>query len=306
MAAAPATEGAMLLGQDEQRDQFESALAAGRMPHAWLLEGPRGLGKRGFADWAALRLLGGSTPEGREAAAHLVRAGSHPDFRTLQSPTEGKGSATGVIPVEQVRELPGFLRSHAALSPWRVVIVDAAEDLNRSSANGLLKLLEEPGGQTVFLLVSHAPARLLPTVRSRCRRLRFRPLTDSALAPLVADLSPADQAALLKLARGSPGDLTRLRSGDALGLLRDLVHLPPARFARQFQGATALDRFRLLVDLAPRHLAQQARARRDARIAVIQQEATRLAAEALPGALDRQQTAHALAQMVQAAAGTEP
>lgn len=299
-----ATAWRMLLGQDEQRDQFEAALAAGRMPHAWLLEGPRGIGKRGFADWAAWRLLGGGAAD--SPGAQLLAAGSHPDFRLLAPPEEGRGAKTATIPVDQVRDLHEFLRRHSALAPWRVVIVDAADDLNRSAANALLKLLEEPGAQTLLLLVSHAPGRLLPTIRSRCRRLRFRPLAEADMARLAPDLPEAGRARLLALARGAPGELFRLVEADALALLQALANEPPAAFARQFQPATAVPRFRLLVDLVPRLLAQQARDRHDAALAGLQQQAARLAAETIPQALDRVQVAHALAQLVRSGERPRP
>lgn len=294
----------MLLGQDEQRAQFEAGLAGGRLPHAWLLEGPRGLGKRGFADWAAARLLAGDGPD--SAGGRLLAAGSHPDLRVLAPPQEGRGAATGTIPVEQVRELLPFLRAHAALSRHRVVIIDAADDLNRAAANALLKILEEPGADTLLLLVSHAPGRLLPTIRSRCRRLRFRPLGEADMARLATDVPEAGRARLLALARGAPGELRRLVDGEALALLEALEAEPPASFARQFQPAGAVERFRLLVELVPRHLALEARDRRDAGLAAVQQRAAAVAAEAISRALDRVQVAHALAQLVRSGERPRP
>ena len=296
----------MHLGQDEARDQFLTALSAGRMPHAWLLEGPRGLGKRGFADWAAQRLLcggeGNGDTGGESAAARLLAAGSHPDFRLLAPPEEGTGSATQTIIVDQVTALrEEFLRHTPALAAWRVVIVDSADDMNRNAANALLKVLEEPGRQTLFLLVSHRPGGLLPTIRSRCRRLRFRPLPEAAMAALAADVPEPQRARLLALARGAPGELRHLVEAEALALLDGMASEPAAAFARRFQPAHALPRFRALLELVPRHLARLACSRHDARLADLHRQAVALAGEALPRALDRVQVAHALARLVESA-----
>ena len=114
--------------------------------------------------------------------ARLVAAGSHPDLRWLERLVNEKTSNLGRnISVDQVRSLGDLFDLTPALSPWRVVVIDSIDDLEKSAANALLKMLEEPPANTIFFLVSHAPGRLLPTIRSRCRRLDFQSLNDDAM-----------------------------------------------------------------------------------------------------------------------------
>ncbi|MCZ7596889.1 MAG: DNA polymerase III subunit delta', partial [Gammaproteobacteria bacterium] len=127
--------------------------------------------------------------------ARQVRGRAHPDLLVLERPRGEDGGATKtVIPVEQVRRLVRFLGSTASAGGWRVVIVDPADDLNRAAANALLKMLEEPPRRTVFLLVAHLPGRLLPTIRSRCRRIVLKPLPDAAVAAMLAAAGADRQA----------------------------------------------------------------------------------------------------------------
>ena len=162
----------MIVGQDRAVDQFVAAWATRRLHHAWLLAGPKGVGKASFAHAAARRVLadaagpqveepGLATPDDHPIV-RLVEARSHPDMRWLErQPKErGEGLARN-ISVAQVRELGEFVSLTSALSPWRVVVIDSVDDLERSGANALLKILEEPPANTIFLLVSHAPGRLL-------------------------------------------------------------------------------------------------------------------------------------------------
>lgn len=223
------------------------AIAGGRMHHGWLLAGPRGVGKATLAYRAARKLLAqldadaGANLFGQpppldldvapdDAAFRQVAIGSHPDLRTVELGVHEKtGEPRGEIPVEDVRRLSGFLATTAAQGGWRVVVVDAAEDLNRSAANALLKQLEEPPARTVFFLVSHVPGRLLPTIRSRCRLLRLERLTDdvvlNALATQIPSMDAGDQAAILALARGSIGNALDLAMHDGAALYRDVGSL---------------------------------------------------------------------------------
>jgi DNA polymerase-3 subunit delta' len=156
----------------------------GRLHHAWLISGPEGIGKALFADKAALRVLAegagppvdapGSTCRTSTASRKLVAAGSHPDLMRLERlPKDSGGELARSITVDQVRGLQRCSRPPPSFSPWRVVVIDAIDDLERPAANALLKNLEEPPPNSLFLLVSHAPERLLPTIRSRCRQLRL-------------------------------------------------------------------------------------------------------------------------------------
>lgn len=213
-----------LTGHDAQIAAFCEAMASGKLHHAWLLTGAQGIGKARFADMAALRLLAeaaGPMPQGEglevgteHPTARLIAAGSHPDFKRLERlPKDGVKDSGGElarsIPIAQVRTLQGLFATTPSMSPRRVVVIDAIDDLERAAANALLKNLEEPPADTVFLLVSHAPGRLLPTIRSRCRVLRFSALDDAAMAAVLRhELPEADEteiAALIRAGEGAPG-----------------------------------------------------------------------------------------------------
>lgn len=189
---------------DPQIAAFEDALARGRLHHAWLLAGPEGVGKGAFAWRAAARLLGAPDfdPPDDDPALRLMTAGAHPDFLILQREEE-KGALRRVISVDQARRLPEFFSKAPALGRYRVAIIDAVDDLNTNGANAVLKTLEEPSARGVILLVTHAPGRLLPTIRSRCRRLMFPPWPDTAVADVLS--AHGQDPALAALADGSPG-----------------------------------------------------------------------------------------------------
>src|SRR5277367_4475775 len=165
-------------GESAER-AFLEALDRGKLHHAWLLTGPEGVGKATFAYRVARRLLG-ATPDARfgplgsapdHPVSRQVAARSHPDLLVLERAGED-GKARKVIPVDDARRLPEFFSKAPASAPYRVAIVDAVDDMNPNAANALLKTLEEPPERGILLLVSHAPGGLLPTIRSRCRRLR--------------------------------------------------------------------------------------------------------------------------------------
>ena len=212
------------LGHDAQIDAFLAARAAARLHHAWLLTGPQGVGKGTFARAAALRLLadaagpasaaGGLDVPDDHRIAHLWRAGSHPDAMTLERAYREKSKDHArSISVDQVRSLSRLFATAPSFSPVRTVIVDAAEDMERAGANALLKMLEEPPADMVFLLVSHAPQRLLPTIRSRCRRLTLRPLAEPDLTAVIAGLGPpwgeTEAAALARASARAEGSVGR-------------------------------------------------------------------------------------------------
>jgi DNA polymerase-3 subunit delta' len=271
-----------LLGQDKAVSAFRSALASGSLHHAWLLAGPRGIGKGSFARLAALRLLadaagpkvdlpGLETPEDHRIA-HLFRAESHPDFRLLERELNEKKELRRNITVKQVRKLHDLFAVAPALSDWRVVIIDCMDELEPSAANALLKLLEEPPGQSLFLLVSHAPGRLLPTIRSRCRRLDFELLDEASLDRIVGQAQPTlaaeDRDRLIALAGGSASralayaelDLAPLAE-EALAILRrgDPDNSRRSRLASALALKAAAPRYAAFLDLVPPLLAREAR-----------------------------------------------
>lgn len=213
--------------RDERPEaSFLDAMERGRLHHAWLLAGPEGLGKASFAYRAARRLLGarpdssqgllGSDPTDR--VCRLIEQDAHPDFLVLERQTEG-GRTRKSISVEEARALPEFFSKSPSMARYRVAIIDAADDLNPSSANALLKTLEEPPERGILFLVAHSPARLLVTIRSRCRRLAFRPWSIADVAALLEGregLKPGDSHALALMSGGSPGRALRLAGQGAL------------------------------------------------------------------------------------------
>jgi DNA polymerase-3 subunit delta' len=210
---------------EAQAAALEEALERDRLHHAWLLTGPQGVGKAGFAYRAARRLLGarpdtafgplGAAPD--DPVSRMVAARSHPDLLVLERHVED-GPARRSIPVDEARRLPEFFSKAPGVARRRVAIIDAADDLNPNAANAVLKTLEEPSGHGVLLLVSHAPGRLLPTIRSRCRRLAFAPWPLAALAAFASarlGVEDADAESLATMAHGAPGRLLGLAQGSA-------------------------------------------------------------------------------------------
>ncbi|MFN7176001.1 MAG: DNA polymerase III subunit delta' [Thermaurantiacus sp.] len=294
----------MLLGQSQAIEAFRAARASGRLHHGWLLAGPEGVGKRRFADMAALALLAEAEWEvpPEHPAARLVTARSHLDHFVLRPPEEGKGASTATIGIEQVRALRQFLHGTAALGRCRTVIVDPVDALNISSANALLKELEEPGQDTTLFLVSHAPGRLLPTIRSRCRTLGFGRLDASDMAAVLATIAPDlgedVRDRLIALSEGAPGRAARLLEEGALEIVAELDALTTSdatlALARRFQPAAAAPGFALLCQLVPARIAGLARAACDHRLADLHAEVSALAARAVAQAFDRVQVAHML------------
>lgn len=316
----------MLVGHLDQQRTFLDAWRAGRLHHAWLLTGPQGIGKGTFAQAAAAYVLASSAGPAEGIAddrlnvssdhriAKLLAAGSHPDFRRLaRLEDEKSGKLKAEIVVDQIRELQPLLHTQPSFSPWRVVIVDAAEEMRREAANAFLKSLEEPPANTLFLLVSHAPGRLLPTIRSRCRILRFQPLADDEVRSVLTaqGLAESEVEPLVGLADGSPGRALRFAGLDIQGLTRALNTLtegaPAQRNARALDLARALSakaaqaRFEAFLELAPAFLSQAAQTRTGSSLAktlAAWERANNLRAQAMPLALDPQSVTYELANLV--------
>jgi DNA polymerase-3 subunit delta' len=236
----PRVETAPLVGHEAARATLAEAWQGRRMAHAWLISGPQGIGKATLAwRFARLALSGGSaalsagdieTDPGNPDVRRLI-AGAHPDCRlvrrsyTKRSPYRFRTE----ISVEDVRDAGTFLHHTAAASEWRCVIVDAADEMNVNAQNALLKVLEEPPVRTLILLVAHAPSRLLPTIRSRCRSLALRPLADAQVAEVLVRTNPAltpeDLAVISDIAEGSPGRAFNLAQAGGLELYHELQAL---------------------------------------------------------------------------------
>lgn len=281
----------MIVGQDKAVEQFAAAWATRKLHHAWLFGGPKGVGKATFAHAAARRVLadaGGppfdrpnlETPD-EHPIVKLVDAGSHPDMRWLERIENPKAKTPGTlyrnIIVEQIRALGEFMSLSAALSPWRVAVIDTVDDLESSGANALLKMLEEPPQNTLFFLVSHAPGKLLPTIRSRCRRLHFDALDDNAMTSILEERSPglnaAERKRIVDMSFGSAGralafaelGLAKLEEA-ALAILRqgDPTNARRAELANELGKKAATERYAAFLELAPSLIAREARELRGA------------------------------------------
>ncbi len=235
---------------EAQDAAVDAALTRGRLHHAWLLTGPAGLGKAAFAYRAARKLLGPNSDR-------LIAASSHPDFMVLERETEG-GATRRNISVDQARKLPEFFAKAPAIGPYRVAIIDTADDLNVNAANAVLKTLEEPSGRGVVFLISNAPGRLLPTIRSRCRRLVFDPWPDEALADWLVRTGAASSHEAIRLAheaQGSPGralsTISQPPATDAAAALLDRLPAIDAvamqALADGLRGSGGAERFAALI-----------------------------------------------------------
>lgn len=278
-----------LFGQAAAEEAFLRAHNSGRFQHGWLLTGPQGLGKATFA-WRCARFLLAAPPadDGLFGAppppatldvpadhpvARRVAALSEPRLFLLRRAANDKGDRMSqVIAVDEVRAMRKFLHLSAADGGHRAVIIDAVDEMNPAAANALLKVLEEPPPRVTLFLVSHRPAGLLPTIRSRCRELRLSPLLPPDLARALdqAGVSTDDPGALAELAGGAPGEAIRLTLQDGLTLYRQLVALldtlprldRPRTLALcdSASGKAAETRFDLFVTLIDLFLARLARA----------------------------------------------
>ena len=318
-----------LIGQEAAIEAFQDALQSGRIHHAWLLAGPRGVGKARFAETAATRLLAEAagphialprlaTPQDH-STVRLIAAGSHPDFRRLERAFREKtNDRARNITVDQVRSLQTLFATTPSFSDRRAVIIDAADDMERGAANALLKNLEEPPAGTMFFLVSHAPGRLLPTIRSRCRVLRFGLLDDIATAEVLhAEIPDAEEdeiAALVRAGEGSPGRALRFAGLDIAALDRAIGDLiregdpgngRSSALARSLAGKAAQPRYEAFLERVPGHIAGVAKQRSGQALAdAIRswEEARSLAGGAIPLSLDPQATVFTLAGMLAALA----
>ncbi len=239
-----------LIGHSDAETRFLQAKASKRLHHAWLLTGPTGIGKATLAYRIIRYMLGGQSllenslniPQS-DPIAQRVEALGHGNFVLLRRPYDHKTKKIrNDIPIADVRKLAKFFENTASESDsWRVCLIDSADDLNRNSENGILKLLEEPPDKTLFLLLSSAPGRLLPTIRSRCMQLSLRPVPNEQISEWMQSRSNAPNDiidAAVKLSRGAPGK--------ALSLARnsDSVLRPLSRFL------ASLDRHSRDVDMS--------------------------------------------------------
>ena len=236
-----------LYGHDAAQEEFLNAVESGRLHHAWIIEGPSGIGKARFALRLASLLLGATPVEGDPAGAaaddpvmQKILASGHPDLKHVERQTNDKGVLKQDISVDQIRELNTFFTLKPALGGWRVGMLDALDDMNASSLNAVLKTLEEPPARAMLFLISHATAPVLPTIRSRCQTLRLKPLTsDDTKAVLeTMDLeAPANMAELVKGRPGRAGDLAGPKVLAAASAAQSLVKSMPSANDAQISQA---------------------------------------------------------------------
>ncbi|WP_424812037.1 DNA polymerase III subunit delta' [Roseococcus sp. YIM B11640] len=275
MSAQPPRANPALFGHAEAAASLAEAARSGRLAHAWLMTGPEGIGKATLAYRFARWLLAGQ-PSGAaldvaedHPAFRRVAAGTHPDLLVLEPQAEpGKRR---IIKVDEARQARSFLTLTAAEGGWRVVVMDEVDAMEAASANTILKTLEEPPPRTVMLLVTSAPGRLLPTIRSRCRRLELGPLEpaemEAALAAFLPDKPASERRALATLAEGSPGQALALAEGEGVELARlaeaTLSALPDAEgahaLADRIAGRDGALVFPGFFDLLLRHLSHAVR-----------------------------------------------
>jgi DNA polymerase-3 subunit delta' len=287
-----------LVGHEEAWREWNGALCSSRMHHAWILTGLKGLGKGQFARAAAAALVA-------EPGMPQPPIEMHPDILIPEHPPENKDEAKKredgqpyrtkrSIPIDEVRTLQRRLTTRPTLGSRRAVIIDPADDFEKSAANALLKSLEEPPQGTFFLLVTHRLGRLLPTLRSRCRVLRFNPLADERIAAILAAAAPqadaATRVAAIAAAEGSPGAALDFVDQD-LGKLHALMLRLIAEGDEHFALRGALteeigmrpdrERQQAAVDLARAVVAAQLgrEPRRDAAVIEAHGELVRLAAQ---------------------------
>lgn len=312
-----------VVGHEAARQEIIGAARAGRLHHGWILAGPTGIGKASLAREIALCLLAGEEEGGSVSESHpaarLFLAGTHPDYAELRRLERDTGELARNISVDQVRGLSRLLSTAPSISRRRVILIDAADDMERGAANALLKNLEEPPRDTTFLLVSHAPSRLLPTIRSRCRVLRLAPLEEADMAAALRVAAPemgdAERAELVRVGEGSPGRALAL-SGLGLAAMMDALERiaesgDPANaeriaLARLLAPKGARPRYEAFLERVPGFIAARARGRNGSALAAsitAWEEARDLARQAVSLSLDPAATVFELCGKVAMLAG---
>ena len=208
-----------LVGHQAACDQLRKAFQSKAMPPVWLLTGERGIGKATLAYTIAREILAHEGQDPSLIARQMIH-GSYPNFLALERSLNAEGKIPREITAEEARKVNLFLRQCATIPGWRVVIIDAVDEMNRTAANALLKILEEPPLKTIFFLIAHSLGQVLPTIRSRCCKLQLYPLKDTEISANLGDDIPAE---ILSLAQGSIGRAVALQQAGGVRLLDQVI-----------------------------------------------------------------------------------
>jgi DNA polymerase III subunit delta' len=331
-AIAPA-ENTVLFGHEEAEAFLAAGYRSGKGHHAILIEGPEGIGKATLAFRFANHVL--SQPEPAQSPDRLqapdpgslvsrqIASGASHNLLHLTRPVDEKtGKLKSAITVDEVRRAGRFFGQTSGTGNWRIVIVDAADDLNRNAANAILKILEEPPKRSLFLVLTHAPGRLLPTIRSRCLPLALKPLNDQAMGQALGHLGilppPDALPGVLKAARGSVSEAIKLINyggADIVAAFESILAKEAAPSRREahkladvLSGRDAETIFDFFTELVSRHVTAEARASalagdldRAERLARLSSDLTERVTIAAAYNLDRKQTVLQILEDIRAA-----
>jgi DNA polymerase III subunit delta' len=330
-----------IIGHNQVISNFLATMHSERLHHAWLFMGKEGLGKATAAKKFAIRMLAGAVDQSLDrlvldvpaecSTVRMMAAGSHPDFRLLERlPKDEKLrdkpksewpeplELARNINIDQIRRLNASFATAPSLSQRRVVIIDAIDSLERGAANALLKTLEEPPKGTIFFLICHAPGRLLPTIRSRCRTLRFNAVSGEAMMSFLAEMMPEldypARSAIIDAADGSPGKAIQAAKFDIGGIEAALDELSQSgdhdnnirvKMSKMLAGKGAQGRYEYLLSRVPQFIAACARVHQGPSVERMIDEwdaARHLAQNAVQASLDPQAVVFALVGHVAALA----
>ncbi len=281
-----------LLGHDASLEQLNQTFSSGHMHHAWLITGPRGIGKATLALTFAAHVFSCknsdiATPDTgskntskfqvSDRVASQIAKGGHPNILHLSRPWDQKTKRfKSTLTIDEIRRTHLFFGTTAGEDNWRICIIDTADDMNVNAANALLKVLEEPPSRTIFLVLCHSPGSILPTIRSRCRHLPIRPLEENDLRDAlhslncpIDDLDEASRGPLMSLSGGSVRSAIILLQQNGLALVSRFnqiltgttssngVDWPSAhKLADELSRKANEEQYNLLFDVAHNHISQ--------------------------------------------------
>lgn len=227
-----------LLGHEGPVDFLRQAFIKGKVPQSWIFSGMRGIGKATFAYQMARQILKKTDYDDR-FIDRQIDAGTYPNLMVVTCGVDEDGKKNRDITVDDVRKVTAYLHQSPAIPGWRIVLIDAADDLNRNAANAVLKVLEEPPSQTLFFLITHSMGRLLPTIRSRCCHLTFSPLPLEKMRNLIEKMGDGDSFVALAAAQGSLGRYGQFMAADSHQLFGQVLSILPSILQGDFVKAQA-------------------------------------------------------------------